>query len=275
MRPHRAALPLSLLSSPLPSPASAFSSQTHRSSPINPPRCSRGDAGLLTPKGSFSPRLLPNQHVEIPTAPGGGGGGGDTGREAPRPPARCTPTPSRCAPTPAPRPARCAPPTAEHRRGRGGRTEAAKLLAGAKAGQQRPVGRGAAGGRRGGCQALWQGRERAPLAGAGCPGEVRVAAGLPLRVLQMPGETFLPTVLCFSRSLLRSQTEVFYYFLTVNRQRISSPRLPERNPFPAILSMEESPAPPLRPAARRQPAEIRTVQRCYQESSSCQGSLDF
>lgn len=35
---------------------------------------------------------------------------------------------------------------------------------------------------------------------------------------------------------------------------ISTPRLPQRNRFTAILSMEESAAPPLRPAAHWQPA---------------------
>lgn len=49
-----------------PSPASAFSSQTHRSSPINPPRCSRGGRQLA------SPRLLLNQHAQIRATPGGG-----------------------------------------------------------------------------------------------------------------------------------------------------------------------------------------------------------
>lgn len=50
VRPLPAALPLFLLSFPLPSPASAFPSQTHRSSPINPPRSSRGTP-LASPAG--------------------------------------------------------------------------------------------------------------------------------------------------------------------------------------------------------------------------------
>lgn len=54
VRPRRAALPLFLLSFPFPSPASAFSSQTHRSSPINPPRCSRGTP-LASPSGFIPP----------------------------------------------------------------------------------------------------------------------------------------------------------------------------------------------------------------------------
>lgn len=62
VRPLRAALPLFLLSFPLPSPASAFSSQTHRSSPMNPPRCSLGVAPLFPRRVYSSP--TPPPHAE-------------------------------------------------------------------------------------------------------------------------------------------------------------------------------------------------------------------
>lgn len=51
-------------------------------------------------------------------------------------------------------------------------------------------------------------------------GGMQVAAGLPLHLQYMPRVTFLLTVLCFSRLSFRSPIGVFYYFLTVNRQRI-------------------------------------------------------
>lgn len=76
VRPLPAALPLFLLSFPLPSPASAFPSQTHRSSPINPPRSSRGTP-LASPAGFIPPPPHAEPTRTTPAAPGRRGGGPD------------------------------------------------------------------------------------------------------------------------------------------------------------------------------------------------------
>lgn len=187
-----------------PSPASAFSSQTHRFSPINPPRCSRGDAKLLPP------RLLLNQHAQIRLTPGRGVRGGST-------PVRCTSTASRCA-------ALSVPPPDGHRTG-GSRDRGRWIFGGgAKAGQQRPVRWGDTLDVPGGWQALWHGGEWHCLPGW-------VPRGDEGCVEYMPGETFLVTVMCFSRLSFRKRIEKLILFLLCKLPDDLDPLACLRKPF--------------------------------------------
>lgn len=156
VRPLRAALPLFLLSCPLPSPASAFSSQTHRSSPINPPRCSRGDAACFPRRVYSSP--TPRPHAESTRT--NTGSPWQAGEVVPTPvPVSTDLLPERPCPGPA------APP-AGHRTGREPGPWHPSFWAGTKARWQLRVGQP---GVAGGCQALRHGGERALLARGGVP----------------------------------------------------------------------------------------------------------
>lgn len=180
---------------------------------------------LISPTPTQPPRpcpvLLLNQHVQTPAGPGG-----DKRWAAPRPPAWCTATSTRWGPRLPPPPRCCAAPRRQPRRPPGTAQTGEQGL------RQRDFWRGqkpssSAYGAGGGSRATAEAARPSGTAGSGLclpeekyPGGMQVAAGLPLHLQYMPRDTFLPTVLCFSHLSFRSPIGMFYYFRTVNSQRI-------------------------------------------------------
>lgn len=147
------------LSYPPPSPARPTLSPPRPTDPrrLTLPGAPGGTPARSPRRAHFPPRLLLNQHGQLPTAPCGG--------------VRGVPTPSRCAPTPA-------PPHGAGSKGRG-----SQISGGGKS--RAAAARGAWGG-----SWAWLGLPRSVArrgAGTACPGrsyprEMLVVAGLPLRV---------------------------------------------------------------------------------------------